>query len=71
MTDNTSETKSDPSESSTNSLPVAQGIIFGDKATDSARIVKFTKELSRPTVIFGNNIILHHFKIKVIITVVF
>ncbi|XP_004980361.1 GTPase-activating protein gyp1 [Setaria italica] len=51
-TDNTSENKSNvPSASITNSLPVAQGVVFGARATDSARITKFTKELSRPAVI--------------------
>jgi hypothetical protein len=50
--DNTSAKKSNcPSTSSTNSLPDAQGIVFGARATDSARIAKFTEELSRPAVI--------------------
>ncbi|PVH33988.1 hypothetical protein PAHAL_8G115100 [Panicum hallii] len=50
--DNTSAKKSNcPSTSSTNSLLDAQGIAFGARATDSARIAKFTKELSRPAVI--------------------
>ncbi|RLM69473.1 hypothetical protein C2845_PM17G05980 [Panicum miliaceum] len=49
--DNTSAKKSNcPSTSSTNSLPDAQGIVFGARATDSARIAKFTEELSRPAV---------------------
>jgi len=51
-TDNTSAKKSNcPSTSSTNPLPDAQGIVFGARATDSARIAKFTEELSRPAVI--------------------
>ncbi|PUZ44604.1 hypothetical protein GQ55_8G118900 [Panicum hallii var. hallii] len=50
--DNTSAKKSNcPSTSSTNSLLDAQGIVFGARATDSARIAKFTEELSRPAVI--------------------
>lgn len=42
-----------PSTSSTNSLPDAQGLVSGARATDSARIAKFTNELSRPAVILG------------------
>ncbi|CAN6371490.1 unnamed protein product [Urochloa humidicola] len=50
--DNASAKKSNlPSSSSTNSLPDAQGLVFGARATDSARIAKFTEELSRPAVI--------------------
>jgi len=42
------------STSSSNSLPDAQGLVSGARATDSARIDKFTKELSRPAVILDN-----------------
>jgi len=60
-TDNTSAKKSNcPSTSSTNPLPDAQGIVFGARATDSARIAKFTEELSRPAVILGMQIVLLH-----------
>lgn len=41
------------SASSSNSLPDAQGLVSGARATDSARIAKFTNELSRPAVILG------------------
>ncbi|CAL4984939.1 unnamed protein product [Urochloa decumbens] len=51
-TDNTNAENSNlPSARSTNSLSDAQGIVFGARATDSARIAKFTEELSRPAVI--------------------
>uniref|UniRef100_A0A0D9XFM9 Rab-GAP TBC domain-containing protein n=1 Tax=Leersia perrieri TaxID=77586 RepID=A0A0D9XFM9_9ORYZ len=51
-TDSMSAKKSNlPSTSSTNSLPDAQGLVSGARATDSARIAKFTNELSRPAVI--------------------
>jgi len=46
------------STSSSNSLPDAQGLVSGARATDSARIDKFTKELSRPAVILGMQTIL-------------
>ncbi|CAL5020229.1 unnamed protein product [Urochloa decumbens] len=50
--DNASAKKSNLlSTSSSNSLPDAQGLVSGARATDSARIDKFTKELSRPAVI--------------------
>lgn len=50
--DNISAKKSiSPSTSSVSSLPDAQGIVSGARATDSARITKFTNELSRPAVI--------------------
>jgi hypothetical protein len=56
-TDNISSKKSiSPSTSSVNSLPDAQGIVSGARATDSARITKFTTELSRPAVILGMHI---------------
>jgi hypothetical protein len=52
--DNASAKKSNlPSTSSTNSLPDAQGLVSGARATDSARIAKFINELSRPAVILG------------------
>jgi hypothetical protein len=52
--DNASAKKSNlPSTSRTNSLPDAQGLVSGARATDSARIAKFTNELSRPAVISG------------------
>nr|CAB3447988.1 unnamed protein product [Digitaria exilis] len=41
------------STSSSNSLPDAQGLVSGARATDSARIAKFTTELSRPAVILA------------------
>ncbi|VAI34634.1 unnamed protein product [Triticum turgidum subsp. durum] len=51
-TDNISSKKPiSPSTSSVNSLPDAQGLVSGARATDSARITKFTNELSRPAVI--------------------
>uniref|UniRef100_A0A453LBS9 Rab-GAP TBC domain-containing protein n=1 Tax=Aegilops tauschii subsp. strangulata TaxID=200361 RepID=A0A453LBS9_AEGTS len=51
-TENISSKKSiSPSTSSVNSLPDAQGLVSGARATDSARITKFTNELSRPAVI--------------------
>jgi hypothetical protein len=57
--DNASAKKSNSlSTSSSNSLPDAQGLVSGARATDSARIDKFTKELSRPAVILGTQIIL-------------
>lgn len=57
--DNASAKKSSlQSTSSSNSLPDAQGLVSGARATDSARIDKFTKELSRPAVILGMQIIL-------------
>ena len=46
------------STSSSNSLPDAQGLVSGARATDSARIAKFTTELSRTAVILGMPIIL-------------
>lgn len=46
------------SASSSNLLPDAQGLVSGARATDSARIAKFTTELSRPAVILGIQIIL-------------
>ncbi|AQK55437.1 TBC1 domain family member 22A [Zea mays] len=50
--DNASSKKSNIlSTSSSNSLPDAQGLVSGARATDSARIAKFTTELSRPAVI--------------------
>jgi hypothetical protein len=56
-TDNLNTKKSiSPSTSSVNSLPDAQGIVSGARATDSARITKFTAELSRPAVILGMHI---------------
>jgi len=57
--DNASAKKSSlESTSSSNSLPDAQGLVSGARATDSARIDKFTKELSRPAVILGMQTIL-------------
>ncbi|KAM3276768.1 hypothetical protein ACQJBY_044888 [Aegilops geniculata] len=51
-TDNISSKKPiSPSTSGVNSLPDAQGLVSGARATDSARITKFTNELSRPAVI--------------------
>ncbi|XP_073004491.1 GTPase-activating protein gyp1 [Typha latifolia] len=52
MTHNTSLHKSYVSStSSLASSPDAQGLVSGARATDSARITKFTRELSRPAVI--------------------
>jgi hypothetical protein len=57
--DNASAKKSNlPSTSSTNSLPDAQGLVSGARATDSARIAKFTNELSRPAVISGKTFVM-------------
>ena len=62
-TDNISSKKPiSPSTSSVNSLPDAQGLVSGARATDSARITKFTNELSRPAVILG----MHNFYIRLI-----
>ena len=56
--DSASAKKSNILSSSSNSLPDAQGLVSGARATDSARIDKFTKELSRPAVILGMQTIL-------------
>lgn len=41
-------------ESSTSFSVDAQRLVAGARATDSARVTKFTQELSRPAIILGN-----------------